>query len=159
MRGKNTQFINKGGKIPRIMHEISSFIGWFCKLQNFCKSRNTLRNFLYGTHLRQRRLHAPSVWTISLQAIPAICKGNFFSVNAFILTSSWCFVHQVTFKPSEQLTRSFNWPEILLFPSVRLEREYSPYWIPCLTAALAHFRNLLAAQKVAQEKFIMFCIF
>ena len=70
-----------------------------------CQIYNILRNHLWG-NFRVRACTRPT--------IPANCKRNFFSVNAVILTYGLHFVHQATSKTSEQLLKSFNWPQIFL---------------------------------------------
>ena len=73
------------------------------------KIHNTLRNFLCGNRLQQLEVAwAKRVSAYALITIPAICKRNFISVKAIILTSLWHFVDQATSKTSEQLARSFN---------------------------------------------------
>ena len=90
----------------------------------------------------------------TLLTIPAICKRNFFSVKAVILTSFvrlcassnvknfWATGEEFWLTAdifSEQTSRR------LLSSFVRLWREYSAYRIPCLAATIDHSRNLLAA--------------
>ena len=83
-------------------------------------SHNTLRNFLCDIRLQQLEVAcAKRVSTCTLQIIPAICKCNYFSVKAVILTSSCHVVHQATSKTSEQLAMSFNWPQIFFWTNLK----------------------------------------
>ena len=51
--------------------------------------------------------------------IPAICKLNFLSVKAVILTTLWHYVHQIKSKTSKQLPKSFYWQQIFFWPNVK----------------------------------------
>ena len=101
------------------------------------KSHNTLRKFLGGTRLQQLKVScAKRVRAYTLQAIPPICKRDFFSVKVVILTCLWHFVYQATSKKIEQLSRSFNWLQIFFWPNVKEA--------VILIHAIDHSRSLLA---------------
>ena len=82
-------------------------------------SHSTLRNFFDGNRFQQLEVACARRMSAYTQpTIPAICKPNFFSAKAVILISFWYFVNKAYSRTSEQLSSSFNWPDIIFWPNV-----------------------------------------